>query len=107
MGGGEAMVRRLAIGVGCTSTAAAEEVTALVATTLALCPGQVAVLATAAKRADHPAILAAAAHFGVPVQGFADLGDGVAEPAARRFGPLLVAKRKSAHATCAIAELAP
>jgi hypothetical protein len=106
MGGGETM-RRLAIGVGCTSSAAEEEVAALIAATLADCPGQVAILTTATKRADHPAILAAAAHFGVAIQPFPDLGDGVAEPAARRFGPLLVAKRKSAHATCAIAELAP
>ena len=100
-------MRRLAIGIGCTSMAAAEEVTALVIATLAECPGEVAVLATAAKRAQHPAILAAAAHFGTGIESFADLGTAVAEPAAQRFGPLLVAKRKSAHATCAIAEVAP
>jgi cobalamin biosynthesis protein CbiG len=105
MGGDQAM-RRLAIGIGCTSTAPAEEVMALVKSTLADCPGKVAVLATAEKRAQHPAIVAAAAHFGTGIESFADLGDAVAEPAAQRFGPLLVAKRKSAHATCAIAEMA-
>jgi hypothetical protein len=100
-------MRRLAIGIGCTSTAPAEEVMALVTATLAECPGEVAVLATVAKRAQHPAVLAAAAHFGIGIESFADLGTAVAEPAAQRFGPLLVAKRKSAHATCAIAEMAP
>jgi hypothetical protein len=99
-------MRRLAIGIGCTSTAPAEEVMALVAATLAECPGEVAVLATTAKRARHPAILAAAAYFGIGIESFADLCDAVAEPAAQRFGPLLVEKRKSAHATCAIAEMA-
>ena len=100
-------MRRLAVGVGCTSGAAAEEVTALIAATLAECPGEIGVVATAAKRARHPAVVAAAARFGVGIASFADLGAAVAEPAARRFGPLLVEKRKSAHATCAIAEMAP
>jgi hypothetical protein len=106
MGGKQAM-RRLAIGIGCTSAAPMEEVLALVAATLAECPGKVAVLATAVKRAQHPAILAVAQHFGISVESVANLGTAVAEPAAQRFGPLLVAKRKSAHATCAIAEVAP
>jgi hypothetical protein len=105
MGGDEAM-RRLAIGIGCTSTAPTDEVLAIVTATLAECQGEVAVLATASRRAQHPAILAVAQHFGIGIESFADLGDAVAEPAAQRFGPLLVAKRKSAHATCAIAEMA-
>jgi cobalamin biosynthesis protein CbiG len=100
-------MRRLAIGIGCTSAAAAEEVAALVTATLSECPGKVAVLATAKKRAQHPAILAVAQHFDINIESFADLGTAVAEPAAQKFGPLLVAKRKSAHATCAIAEVAP
>jgi hypothetical protein len=100
-------MRRLAVGIGCTSTAPTEEVMALVTATLTECPGEVAVLATTAKRAQHPAILAAAQHFNIGIESFADLGTAVAEPAAQRFGPLLVAKRKSAHATCAIAEMAP
>jgi cobalamin biosynthesis protein CbiG len=106
MGGGETM-RRLAIGIGCTRAAKAEEVMALVTATLATCPGEVAVLATTAKRSGHPAICATAQHFGVGIESFADLGTAVAEPAAQKFGPLLVAKRKSAHATCAIAECLP
>jgi cobalamin biosynthesis protein CbiG len=102
----------LAIGVGCTSTAEAAELIALIETSLSAC-GQAAssvrLLATIEHRAAHPAIAAAARHFGAELRGLtaATLSDGVAEPAAQHFGRLLLPKQKSAHATCAIAELNP
>ncbi|QQP87436.1 precorrin-3B C(17)-methyltransferase [Skermanella sp. TT6] len=122
----------LAVGVGCERGASAEEVTALVRETLAsagLAKGAVAALCSIDVKMDEPAIHAAAADLGVPVRFFdaarleeeaqhlANPSDlvfrevgchGVAEGAALAAsgGTLLVPKRKSARATCAVG-LAP
>jgi len=87
-------------------------------------PGDIAAMATLESKAHEPAIVAAAAHFGVPVWGIArqalaamdtpnpsavvgeTLGlESVAEAAVMVRGELLLAKRKSANATCAIGRL--
>jgi cobalt-precorrin 5A hydrolase/precorrin-3B C17-methyltransferase len=118
--------KTLVAGVGCERGATAHEVIALVSDTLAaanLSPLSLAALASLDLKADEPALHAAAAHFGVPFRLFkpaelaaegprlptpsavveAEIGiPGVAEAAALKAGELVVAKRKSARATCAI-----
>ncbi|MGD9742741.1 MAG: precorrin-3B C(17)-methyltransferase [Dongiaceae bacterium] len=122
----------LAIGVGCERGASAEEVETLIAESLAaggLAPKSVAVIASIGLKAAEPAIHQAASALQVPARFFdaerldqerprlmnpsetvfAETGCyGVAEGAAlAAAGPqsrLLVPKRKSARATCAIAE---
>ncbi len=119
----------LCVGVGACRDAAADEVLALVERTVAeagAAMGAVTALATVDVRAAEPGVLAVAARLGVPVTAYAPhelaaqpvphpsdtarraLGTaGVAEAAALlAAGPgavLVVAKRKSAQATCAIA----
>jgi len=116
----------LVAGVGCSRGAAADEVIGLVEASLSeagLSPLSLAVLATVEIKADEPGLHAAAAHFGVPLRLFsvaelaaegdrlpnpstaveAEIGiPGVAEAAALKAGELVVTKRKSANATCAI-----
>jgi cobalt-precorrin 5A hydrolase/precorrin-3B C17-methyltransferase len=118
----------LAVGVGCERGASVEEVTALVRETLAsagLAEQAVAALCSIDVKMDEPAIHAAAAMLGVPVRFFdaarleeeaprlANPSDivfnevgchGVAEGAAlaASSGILIVPKRKSARATCAV-----
>jgi cobalt-precorrin 5A hydrolase/precorrin-3B C17-methyltransferase len=116
--------KRLVAGLGCERGASADEVIGLVTATLAeagLAPQGLAALASIDIKADEPALLAAARHFKVPLRLFsaADLAGetvptpshyvadtvgtpSVAEAAALKAGPLLVEKRKSARATCAI-----
>jgi cobalt-precorrin 5A hydrolase / precorrin-3B C17-methyltransferase len=118
--------RLLVAGIGCTSTATADEIVALVEATLATAgrsPQDLACLASIDHRAQLPALHDAARRFGVPLRSFAavelaaeeqrlttpsavvaDLAglSGIAEAAALKAGRLLVPKRKSAHATCAI-----
>jgi cobalt-precorrin 5A hydrolase/precorrin-3B C17-methyltransferase len=113
-------------GVGCSRGAPAAEVIGLIAATLAeagLSPLALAALGSVELKADEAALHAAAAHFGVPLRLFsaaelaaerdrlpnpspaveAEIGvAGVAEAVALKAGELLVPKRKSAHATCAI-----
>ena len=124
--------RRLAVGLGCERGAASAEVSALLRDTLAeagLAYQAVACIASINLKADEPAILGAADNLAVAARFFsaADLEaetprlanpsqtvfrevgcHGVAEAAAlAAAGPearLLVPKRKSARATCAIAE---
>ncbi len=78
-------------------------------------------LATLAHKAGHPALRAVAAQLGLPILALAEaalsqpvpnpsnrvahhLGlSSVAEAAALFFGPLLIEKRRSANATCALA----
>ncbi|MGQ7793346.1 precorrin-3B C(17)-methyltransferase [Faunimonas sp. B44] len=123
--------RRLAVGIGSERGADPAEVATLVRSTLAeagLAPGAVACVASVDLKADEPAILAAAEALGAPVRFFgaarleaetprlanpsdvvfAEIGcHGVAEAAAlAAAGPgaeLVVPKRKSARATCAVA----
>ena len=118
------------IGIGCKRDAAPDEVSELVRTTLAaagLSPNAVTCIATIDRKQDEAAINTLAVQLGVPVRFFsadalaaetriaqtservADAIDtpSVAEAAALlAAGPgakLIVPKRKSAHATCAIA----
>ena len=113
-------------GVGCERGCQAGELIGLVESALAelnLSASSVAAVATIDQKSDEPAMLAAARHFGVPLRLFsaADLAaecarlpnpsdaveaevgtPGVCEAAALKAGELLVEKRKSARATCAI-----
>ena len=126
---GEGLVYRpctLVAGVGCERGTDPGEVIELVAATLAeagLSPKSLAAIASIDVKADEPALHAAARHFGVPLRLFsaaelaeesdrlanpspivlAEVGTpGVAEGAALKAGELLVEKRKSRRATCAI-----
>jgi cobalt-precorrin 5A hydrolase/precorrin-3B C17-methyltransferase len=118
----------LAVGVGCERGASAEEVTSLVRETLAsagLAEHSVAAICSIDVKMDEPAIHTAAAVLGVPARFFdaarleeeaprlANPSDlvfrevgchGVAEGAAlaASSGTLIVPKRKSARATCAV-----
>jgi cobalt-precorrin 5A hydrolase/precorrin-3B C17-methyltransferase len=124
----------LALGLGCERGASAEEVIGLARATLAeagLAPQSVAGVFSLELKAGEPAIHAAAAAFGVPARFFAarrleaetprlknpsdlvfrETGcPGVAEAAALaaagEAAELIVPKRKSARATCAIARAA-
>ncbi len=116
----------LVAGIGAERGVAADEVIGLITETLAgqnLAPQSLAALATIDIKSDESAFHAAAAHFGVPLRIFtagelnqeryrlinpsdiveAETGTpGVAEAAALKAGTLIVPKRKSKRATCAI-----
>jgi cobalt-precorrin 5A hydrolase/precorrin-3B C17-methyltransferase len=118
--------RTLVAGVGAERGVSPAEVIALVEESLAsqkLAPQSLAALATIDLKSDETAFHDAAAHFGVPLRIFtvaelnqeryrlvhpsaiveAETGTpGVAEAAALKAGTLVVPKRKSARATCAI-----
>ncbi len=115
---------RLVAGVGCGSAADAAELIALVERCLAALgalPATLVCLASHTRKAGHPALLAAAHHFDVPLcllddselspdirtpspRVLAAIGrPAIAEAVAAAAGPLMLAKRKSAHATCALA----
>jgi len=111
-------------GIGCSSAVPAQEIIALVEAGLAELgcrPAALVALASHVRKAGHPALVAAARHFGVPLR---LLSDGqlssdiltpspralaatghpaIAEAVAAAAGPLLLARRQSAQATCAIA----
>lgn len=121
----------LAVGIGCERGTAPEEVVALVQETLhaaRLAPAAVALVASLDLKADEPALHAAARELGVPARFFSaaeleretprlvhpsaavfrEVGcHGVAEAAALAAagpdGRLMVPKRKSRRATCAVA----
>jgi cobalamin biosynthesis protein CbiG len=115
---------RLVAGVGCGSAADADEIVALLEQCLAelgASPAALVGLASHVRKADHPGLVGAARHFGIPLRVLDDgelSGDiaspstrvmaaigrpSIAEAVAGAVGPLLLAKRKSPHATCAIA----
>jgi cobalt-precorrin 5A hydrolase/precorrin-3B C17-methyltransferase len=124
--------RRLALGVGCARFCPPEELRALAAETLAAagrCEAEVAAVVSLDRKADEAAVHALAAALDVPARFFdaetleaetprlanpsdvvfAEVGcHGVAEAAAlAAAGPearLVAEKRKSANATCAVAE---
>ncbi len=126
--------RKLALGLGCERGVDAEEIFALIETTLAgagLARNAIACVVSIDLKADEDAILQAADRLGVPARFFtagrleaetprlanpsatvfAEVGchgvaEGAALAAAGRDGELVVAKTKSRRATCAIA-LAP
>lgn len=115
---------RLVAGIGCGSAADAAEIIALVEQCLAELDASSATLAcltSHTRKTDHPGLLAAARYFDVPLCLLDDTGlsskigtpsprvlaaiglPAIAEAAAAAAGPLLLSKRKSAHATCALA----
>lgn len=118
--------KTLVVGLGCTSQAGADEILGLVGTALAeagLAPASVAAFATVSDHGKNPAVREAASRFGVPLRVFTrreldkERGRleapsetveaatglmGVCEAAALKAGALLLGKRKSAQATCAI-----
>ena len=124
----------LTVGVGCERFCPADEVAALACDTLAaagLADGAVAVVVSVDLKADEPAIQALAAQFGVPARFFPaarlldetarltvrseaafratgcwGVAEGAALAAAGPGGELLVARRQSRGATCAIARAA-
>jgi cobalamin biosynthesis protein CbiG len=116
---------RLVVGAGCSLGCSPEELAALVDDALAGLDGTVVAVASVDRRKQEPCVTALAERFGVPLRTFAaaELKDvevptpsrtveahvgtpSVAEAAAlvAARGPILVPKRRSAHATCAIAE---
>ncbi|HEV7277273.1 MAG TPA: cobalamin biosynthesis protein [Devosiaceae bacterium] len=116
----------LIAGIGCERGTEPAEVIALLTDTLhaeGLAPQSLTAIASVDLKADEPALHAAAAHFDVPLRLFtvaeldaerqrlanpssvveAEIGTpGVAEAAALKAGTLLIPKRKSRRATCAI-----
>jgi len=122
--------KTLVAGIGAERGVAAAEIIALITETLAtqsLAPASLAALATLDLKSDEAAFHTAAEHFGVPLCLFtagelsaerarlhnpsaiveAETGTpGVAEAAALKAGTLLVPKRKSRRATCAIGRAA-
>lgn len=117
----------LLAGIGCRADAGAAEIIGLIEASLAKTrepAGRLAALATRESKADHPALVAAAAHFGVSIIRLESDAlaaqsspnpssavhqqtglESIAEAAVLATGELLVEKRKSANATCAIGRL--
>jgi cobalamin biosynthesis protein CbiG len=113
---------RLVAGVGCSTGCPPDELRALIATSLPV--GELVALATIDRRAEEPCMVEAAAALGVPLLTHSAEALGavevptpsdivadhvgtpsVAEAAALLSGTrLIVNKRRSAHATCAVAE---
>ena len=124
----------LALGIGCERGCGADEIAALAAECLAaagLSPLAVAAVVSVALKTDEPAVHALAASLGVPARFFPaerlldetsrlttrseavfratgcwGVAEGAALAAAGPGGQLVVPKRKSARATCAIARAA-
>lgn len=120
---------RLVLGVGLNSRAEASEVVRLIEMSLeetGLDAGAVAIVASSERKAGNPVLDAVAGHFGAELRFIADADlrtveieepsqlalasiglESVAEAAVRSFGRLVLGKRKSANATCAIGSIAP
>jgi cobalamin biosynthesis protein CbiG len=115
---------RLVAGIGCSSAADVAEIVALVEqclVELGAAPASLIGLVSHSRKANHPGLLAAAQHFDIPLRLLDDaelradmptpsprvlaaIGQpSIAEAAAAAVGPLLLAKRRSSHATCALA----
>jgi len=116
---------RLVVGAGCSLGCPADELAALVDDALRGLDGTVVAVASVDRREEEPCVTALAARFGVPLRtyGAAELSEvdvptpsatvhahvgtpSVAEAAAllAAGGTVIVPKRRSAHATCAIAQ---
>lgn len=106
---------RLIIGLGCSTAASPDEIVALIATCLAEIrrdSRSISALATHVRKRGSMALVQAAAHYDVPLRFLADdelapSHPGTCEAAAAAAGPLLLGKRKSRYATCAVAACAP
>lgn len=116
--------KTIVAGMGCERGTGASEVIDLLSTALdqaSLSPLSLAAIASVDIKADEPALLAAASHFGVPLRLFSAQSlalevpptpsayvaetvgtPSVAEAAALKAGPLVLTKLKSARATCAL-----
>lgn len=123
---GEAMAKAdLVAGLGARRHATVAEILALIDTSLAAIGADAArlgLLVTREAIADHAALSAVATRLGIPLLGLPDAELGapapnpsarvarhlglpsVAEAAALAFGPLLLEKRRSANATCALSQ---
>jgi cobalamin biosynthesis protein CbiG len=120
----------LVVGAGCSRGCPPAELAALVDTALAGLRGRVVAVATIDARAQEPCVVALAGMRGVPVRahpaavlaevpvptpsaaverhvGTANVAEAAALLAAGPGARIAVAKRRSAHATCAVAEVAP
>ncbi|KFC65721.1 Cobalamin biosynthesis protein CbiG / cobalt-precorrin-3b C17-methyltransferase [Devosia sp. LC5] len=114
--------QKLVAGIGCGSAASAGEIIALVNACLAesgLHASALLAIASHQRKHDAQQLYAASAHFGVPLRLLSDADlapatpspsvlthvglPAIAEAVAAAAGPLLLGKRKSAHATCALA----
>ena len=112
-------------GIGCSSAATAAEIVALVEASLAeagFATTDLAAITSHERKSGHSGLNAAARHFGVPLRllrsdelpeqvpnpsatVFAAIAlPSIAEATAAAAGPLVLPKRKSAHATCALAQ---
>lgn len=120
-------MRRLVVGAGCSRGCSADELAALVEAALAGVSGRVVAVATIDRRAREPCVVALAGACGVPVRahpaaalaevavptpspvvarhvGTPSVAEAAALLAAGPGARIAVAKRRSEHATCAIAE---
>jgi cobalt-precorrin 5A hydrolase/cobalt-precorrin 5A hydrolase/precorrin-3B C17-methyltransferase len=120
---------KLVVGVGCSLGCPPDELDALVDAALAGTGGIVAAVATVEQRAAEPCVIAIATRRGVPLRvhsvevlasvavptpsdivarhvGTPSVAEAAALLTAGPGGRLAVTKRRSAHATCAIAEVA-
>lgn len=105
----------LIIGLGCSSAASAGEIVTLISSCLAEIAADsrsISALATHIRKRGSMALAQAAAHYGVPLHFLADDDlapgiSGICEAVAAGAGPLLLGKRKSRYATCAIAACRP
>ncbi len=105
MTGSESVRRPLVAGIGCTSVARGDEVVDLVRHALSQVSGELIAIATAPRRADHPAMHHAAAMLRLPLRIIDLPGSEVADPVAASAGPLVLGKVKSARVTCALASV--
>ena len=103
------------IGLGCSSSAQAGEIVALMHACLSeagIDSGAIVAIATHVRKRDSLALMQSASHFDLALR-FLDDDDlalgvpGTSEAVAAAAGPLLLGKRKSRFATCAIAVAAP
>ena len=105
----------LVLGLGCSTSASTAEIVALIDASLAetgLDPRRVCALATHIRKRGSVALAQAAARYDLPLR-FLDDDElapdhqGTCEAVAAAAGPLLLGKRKSRYATCAIAACGP
>ena len=120
----------LVVGAGCSRGCPPDELAALVDAALAGVDGRVVAVSTIDRRAEEPCVASLARARGVPLRvhpaaalaavpvptpssvvaahvGTASVAEAAALLAAGPGARIAVAKRRSAHATCAIAEVAP